>query len=132
MQASLVCSGNAKSQLTQGLDETVLKQFEALGPMRRGRRNCQPHSYPPNEHDVATEMPDSGPRFEERLLSAYVSFGSLPMEEPMTFSIDARHSGRNAYAAPHDSSWPREFLTLAIVSGLVVFWALALLATGAI
>jgi hypothetical protein len=35
----------------------------------------------------------------------------------MTFSSDA---------------WPREFLTLAIVSGLAVFWTLILLVTGAI
>ena len=63
---------------------------------------------------------------------AYVFFGRLLMEKLMAFIIDERQCGRNAYAAPHRSPWPREFLTLAIVAGLVVFWALVLLATGAI
>jgi len=49
----------------------------------------------------------------------------------MAFLDDARHSGRVTYR--HDGKpWPREFLTLALVSACVAFWALALLAVGAI
>ena len=53
------------------------------------------------------------------------------VEQPMAFLDDARHSSRVDYG--HDGKpWPREFLTLALVSGCVAFWALALLAVGAI
>ena len=48
----------------------------------------------------------------------------------MAFSIDARHCQKNAYAASH--VWPREFLTLGIVAGLLGFWVLVLLATGVV
>ena len=50
----------------------------------------------------------------------------------MAYSIDARHCQKTAYVASHISSWPREFLTLGIVVGVLAFWALVLLATGAI
>ena len=53
------------------------------------------------------------------------------MEKPMAFLDDAQHNGRNIYAAHEGKPWPREFLTLAIVSGCVAFWAVALLVAAA-
>ena len=50
----------------------------------------------------------------------------------MAFSVDAMHGGRFPYPGPRGFAWPREFLTLAIVCGLVVFWTLVLLVTGII
>jgi hypothetical protein len=53
------------------------------------------------------------------------------VEQPVAFLDDARHSGRATYG--HDRKpWPREFLTLALVSACIAFWALALLAVGLI
>jgi hypothetical protein len=48
------------------------------------------------------------------------------MEPKMAFLDDARHSGRDTYAPPA-RSWPREFVTLAIVAGSLAFWALIVL-----
>jgi hypothetical protein len=48
------------------------------------------------------------------------------MEPKMAFLDDARHSGRDTYA-PSAQSWPREFVTLAIVAGSLAFWALFVL-----
>jgi len=45
----------------------------------------------------------------------------------MAFLDDARHSGRDSFA-PRAGSWPREFMTLAIVAGCLAFWAVAILA----
>jgi hypothetical protein len=48
----------------------------------------------------------------------------------MAFLDDARHS--DSTYGQNRKPWPREFLTLALVSACVAFWALALLAIGAI
>jgi len=43
----------------------------------------------------------------------------------MAFLDDARHSGRNTYES---HSWPREFVTLAVVGGSLAFWVIVILA----
>jgi hypothetical protein len=48
-------------------------------------------------------------------------------EPKMAFLDDARHSGRDSFA-PRAGSWPREFMTLAVVAGCLAFWAVAVLA----
>jgi len=45
----------------------------------------------------------------------------------MAFLDDARYSGRDSFA-PRAGSWPREFVTLAMVAGCLAFWAVAILA----
>jgi hypothetical protein len=47
----------------------------------------------------------------------------------MAFLDDARHSGTDVHSA---KPWPREFLTLTLVSVCVAFWTVVLLASGAI
>jgi hypothetical protein len=44
---------------------------------------------------------------------------------------DTRQREMNTYEPPY-THWPREFLTLAVVSGCVSFWALVLMASGTI
>jgi len=48
-------------------------------------------------------------------------------EPKMAFLDDARYSGRDSFA-PRAGSWPREFVTLAMVAGCLAFWAVAILA----
>ena len=50
--------------------------------------------------------------------------------ETMAFIDCAKHSERNTWSA--QKPWPREFLTLALVCGSVGFWAVVVLAAGAI